>query len=228
MARRRALHFYLAGINNENFLMRDRETGSWWQQVTGRAISGPLEGETLELVANDELSFGLWKAEAPRGLVLEPEHGHDKDYDSEWEKEVARLPVTVSFPGRGLGDRDVVLGVEVAGQARAFPLERVRVQSPVQDKMNGVPIVLVLGPDGKSVRVFRSVLNGTEVELYRDQQGAQWQLVDGRGNVWNFQGCAVSGPAAGQCLEQINYLKDYWFDWRNYHPGTTVSGKLGN
>jgi hypothetical protein len=24
----RALHFYLAGINNQNFLMRDKETGT--------------------------------------------------------------------------------------------------------------------------------------------------------------------------------------------------------
>ena len=208
--------------------MRDRETGSWWQQVTGRAISGPLEGATLELVANDELSFGLWKSEAPRGLVLEAVTGHEKDYDSDWEKEVEKLPVTVSFPGQGLKDRDVVLGLEVGGQARAFPLERVRTQSPMQDKVNGVPLLLVLGPDGKSVRVFRSMLNGAEISLYRDQQSAQWQLVDGRGNVWNFQGCAVSGPATGQCLGQVNYLKDYWFDWRNYHPDTTISGKLGN
>jgi uncharacterized protein DUF3179 len=228
VARQRTLHFYLAGINNENFLMRDRQTGSWWQQVTGRAISGPLEGETLELVANDELSFGLWKAEAPRGLVLEPVAGHEKDYDSDWEKEVEKLPVTVSFPGQGLKDRDVVLGLEAEGQARAFPLERVQAQSPMQDKINGIPILLVVGPDGKSVRIFRSVLNGAEVELYRDQQSSQWQLVDGRGNIWNFQGCAVSGPAAGQCLKQINYLKDYWFDWRNYHPQTTISGRLRN
>ena len=203
--------------------MRDRETGSWWQQVTGRAISGPLEGATLELVANDELSFGLWKSESPRGLVLEPVKSRDKDYDSDWEKEVEQLPVTVSYPGQGLRDRDVVLGIEIGGQARAFPLDRVRAQSPVEDKMNGVPIVLVLGPDGKSVRVFRSALNGSEVELYRDRQSAQWQLIDGRGNSWNFQGCAVSGPAAGQCLEKVTYLKDYWFDWRNYHALTTVA-----
>jgi hypothetical protein len=225
VARNRSLHFYLAGINNQNFLMRDRETGSWWQQVTGRAISGPLEGAALDLVANDEVTFGLWRSESPRGLVLEPVKDHEKDYDSDWEKEVQRLPVTVSFPGRGLRDRDVVLGVEIGGQARAFPLDRVRAQSPVEDKMNGVPIVLVLGPDGKSVRIFRSTLNGTEIELYRDRQSAVWQLVDGHGNSWNFQGCAVAGPAAGQCMEKISYLKDYWFDWRNYHPGTTVAGE---
>ena len=65
MAKGRELHFYLAGINNQNFLMRDRETGSWWQQVTGRAISGPLAGNTLELESSDELTFGVWKSESP-------------------------------------------------------------------------------------------------------------------------------------------------------------------
>ncbi len=72
MANGRELHFYLAGINNQNFLMRDRETGSWWQQVTGRAIAGSLAGSTLELVPNDELTFELWKSESPQGLVLAP------------------------------------------------------------------------------------------------------------------------------------------------------------
>ena len=39
----RVLHFYLAGINNQNFLMRDKETGTWWQQITGKALYGPLQ-----------------------------------------------------------------------------------------------------------------------------------------------------------------------------------------
>jgi len=54
----RALHFYLAGINNQNFLMRDKETGTWWQQITGKAIYGPLKGASLDLVPYDELTFG--------------------------------------------------------------------------------------------------------------------------------------------------------------------------
>ena len=44
----RELHFRLAGINNQNFLMRDDETGTWWQQVSGKALSGPLKGQVLE------------------------------------------------------------------------------------------------------------------------------------------------------------------------------------
>ena len=63
----RVLDFYLAGINNQNFLMRDQETGTWWQQITGKAIYGPLQGATLDLVLSDELTFGEWKTEFPRG-----------------------------------------------------------------------------------------------------------------------------------------------------------------
>ena len=223
-ARGRELHFYLAGINNQNFLMRDRETGSWWQQVTGRAIAGELAGSALELMPNDELTFALWKSESPRGLglVLAPVSGHEKDYDKEWGKEVAKYPVPLTFPGQGLKDRDVILGVEIGGQARAFPLAKVRSESPVEDKIGGIPVALVTGPDGESVRIFRSQWNGLDVELYRDAQNPEWQLVDSQGNTWNFAGCATRGPAAGQCLEKINYLKDYWFDWKNYNPRTTV------
>jgi hypothetical protein len=55
----------LAGINNQNFLMRDEETGTFWQQISGRAISGPLNGSQLEPVHSDELTFALWRSEAP-------------------------------------------------------------------------------------------------------------------------------------------------------------------
>ncbi len=69
----RTLHFHLNGINNQNFIMRDEETGSWWQQVSGEAIFGPLKGKKLKAVAMDELSFALWKREHPAGRVLRPD-----------------------------------------------------------------------------------------------------------------------------------------------------------
>jgi hypothetical protein len=218
----RELHFYLAGINNQNFLMRDRETGSWWQQVTGRAISGPLQGAALELAPYDELTFGLWKSESPQGQVLAPVAGHEKDYDADWEKGVAKYPVPVSFPGQGLKDRDVIFGIELGGQSRAYPLDRVLQNRVVVDRISGIAVALVAAADGKSVRAFRSGWDGNDLELYRDSQNPDGQLVDGSGNAWNFEGCAERGPAAGQCLQRIAILKDFWFDWKNYHPQTTV------
>ena len=248
--RGQVLHFYLAGINNQNFLMRDKETGTWWQQITGKAIFGPLKGSTLELVPSDELSFGQWKSEVSAGKVLAPVPKYTKEYDSDWEPEVAKLPVVISFPGTELKSRDVVVGLEIQGASRAYPWDKLVKQTPVSDMVNGTPILLVVGPDGKSFRVFVSRIEGKDSEFFLkgDSEGPDetrsaaatasgqtkpasvtssaqkpWLLLDtSTASEWNFQGCAVSGPAQGKCLERVPALKDYWFDWRNYHPETTV------
>src|SRR5262249_30658651 len=151
--------------NNQNFLMRDRETGTWWQQISGKAIFGPLKGARLELTPFDELSFGLWKKESPGGQVLTPVQRDQKEYDSKWENEVAKLPVPVSFPRTELKSRDVVIGLAVAGEARAYPMNTILKQSPLEDRLGGEPILLVVGPDGKSVRTFLSRVGDTDIEL---------------------------------------------------------------
>lgn len=234
----RALHFYLAGINNQNFLMRDKETGSWWQQITGRAIYGPLRGAALELVLSDELTFGEWRAEFPSGKVLAPVAKYTKEYDPNWEPDVAKLPVVISFPGTELKSRDVVVGLMFGGAARAYLWETFAKQSPVVDRVNGTPLLLVLGPDGKSFRVFISRIDGQEAEFFLQSSTPQTNQADVEkksdpakqrtlfdtttASQWNFQGCAISGPAQGKCLDRVPALKDYWFDWRNYHPDTTI------
>jgi hypothetical protein len=264
----RVLHFYLAGINNQNFLMRDKETGTWWQQITGKAVYGPLKGSALDLVPYDELSFGQWKTEVSGGQVLAPLAKYEKEYDSKWEAEVAKLPVVISFPGTELKSRDVVVGLQIEGDARAYPWEALVKQSPIMDRVNGTPLLVAVGPDGKSFRVFISRVDGKDTEFFlkdepesdapsAEKPGASaeakpaetkavvpadtktdtssaaktvhpttpkpWVLLDtASASEWNFQGCAVSGTSQGKCLARIPALKDYWFDWRNYHPETTI------
>ena len=271
----RVLNFYLAGINNQNFLMRDRETGTWWQQTTGKAIYGPLQGASLELVLGDELTFGEWKSEVSNGKVLAEVPKYVKEYDSNWEPEVAKLPVVISFPGTELKSRELVVGLEIDGTSRAYPWETLVKQSPVIDRVHGTPLLMVVGADGKSFRVFISRIDGQDAEFFlqgetedgtkaeakNDTSAAtksevksevrseataatktaasadpigvapsaakpapkSWRLLDtATASEWNFQGCAVSGPSLGKCLDRVPALKDYWFDWRNYHPGTTI------
>jgi hypothetical protein len=271
----RALHFYLAGINNQNFLMRDKETGTWWQQITGKAIYGPLKGASLELVPYDELTFGEWKSEVSGGQVLAEVPKYSKEYESNWEPDVLKRPVVISFPGTELKSRDVVVGLELNGLSRAYPWDTLLKQSPVVDHLSGTPLLVAVAPDKKSFRVFVSRIDGKDAEFFlkgeaedepdatktskkletpvdaskssagvppavagaaspRTLQPAQtaakpdppakpWLLLDTTtASEWNFQGCAVSGPAQGKCLDRVSALKDYWFDWRNYHPDTTI------
>jgi Protein of unknown function (DUF3179) len=271
------LHFYLAGINNQNFLMRDKETGTWWQQINGKAIYGPLKGSSLDLVAYDELTFAEWKSEVSGGQVLAEVPKYAKKYESNWEPEIAKLPVVISFPGTELKSRDIVVGVEFNGASRAYPWDTLVKQSPVMDQIAGTPVLIAVAPDKKSFRVFVSRIDAKNAEFFlkaetdqlaeantkqtdppetlspakgssgaalkpavagatssRPADAAQplakadppakpWLMLDtSTASEWNFQGCAVSGPAQGKCLDRVPALKDYWFDWRNYHPDTTI------
>ena len=223
------LTFHLAGINNQNFLMRDEETGTYWQQISGAAVSGPLKGRQLTLVHSDELTLATWKSEQPRGTVLDDVPKYTSDYAKrDWDVEMKREPTVLSFPEHGLTARDLMLGIQAFGASRAFLYERVIREKLVKDHVGAEPVLLVVGPDDQSVRAFRDRIPGVggATDFYRITGRSGVLLIDdSTGSEWNFQGCATSGKAKGLCLEPIPMLKDYWFDWRNYNPKTSVYGK---
>lgn len=52
-------------------VLRDRETGTYWTPVTGRALSGPLAGETLALIPSAVTTAEAWRELYPSTLCLE-------------------------------------------------------------------------------------------------------------------------------------------------------------
>src|SRR5450432_3135704 len=148
--------------------MRDEETGSYWQQVTGAAIAGPLKGQHLTLLPQDELSFGLWKKWQPNGTVLAPLPLYASKYEkADWESEYSKLPTVIHGTKGTLADRETIIGVVRNGTAQAYPLSKLTVQSRVLiDNVGGEPIMVALGPDGKSIRVFSREIAGRTLECY--------------------------------------------------------------
>lgn len=220
----RKVRFHLAGIRNQNFILRDERTGSWWQQVTGEAIAGPWKGRRLRQIAHDEITFARFRRESPRGRVLRPDPRHAADYEpADWEDGIAKLPlVTRADPDDPLPPREVVLGIEVDGVARAFPRSAIAAEGILQDAIGEVPIVLVFAQDGVSVRAFDRRVDGRVLELARRAQDDALLLDAETASTWDFTGRAVGGPLAGKRLGRIEVLWDYWFDWKTYHPDTTV------
>ncbi len=216
------LKFKLAGINNQNFIMRDEETGSWWQQISGQAIQGPLKGSELVSVETDELTFGTWKQENPNGRVLKPDAKISVEkYDPNWEPEVARMPVRVEKLDETLEPRTLVIGISIDKNSKAYPFTAIEKQAPILDTVGTTPIVIVLAEDGKSVRAFSRTLDGRKLEFL--QKPDTNELVDAEtASVWDFTGTAISGELAGKQLTKVTVLRDYWFDWKTYHPETQL------
>lgn len=225
----RRLTFRLAGINNQNFVMRDEQTGTWWQQVTGLAIHGPLKGRRLTPVPHDQVTFATWRAEQPSGRVLKLDEAiaaRDDYAPADWEEDMADLPTpAIGTPARdGIEARTLVIGVTLGGRARAWPHESV-VQSGVWlDELGGVPLMLLTATDGRSVRAFDRRADGRALTFVRagtdPHSGVLLDLETL--SEWNFQGRAIAGELAGRQLARVDLLLDYWFDWVKYNPGTEV------
>jgi Protein of unknown function (DUF3179) len=238
----RRLRFRLAGINNQNFIMRDEETGSWWQQVTGRAFAGPMTGAQLTLVPHDEVAFGVWKADHAAGRVLKSDEAVEArdDYAPlDWERRMARTRVVTTLPkGSPFEARALVIGITVRGRSKAYPLEALRQARVITDELHDVPILIVLGEDGRSVRVFdrrpdvapafrpagpTAAARGSAALQFVATPAARLTLVDLETmSEWDFGGRATSGPLGGRTLARLPFLLEYWFDWQTYHPETEV------
>ena len=203
----RTLTFRLAGINNQNFVMRDDQTGSWWQQVSGLAIAGPLRGQRLTLVPHDELTFATWKAEQPHGRVLNQDADALKrdDYaEPDWEEHVGRYPVHVAVaPGGPLEPRTTVVGVTRGGKSKAWPQASVMSAGATIDQVGDVPLALVVAPDGRSIRVFDRRVNGQTLTFVRAGTAITTSaLLDLETmSEWDFEGRATGRRPCGRATE---------------------------
>jgi uncharacterized protein DUF3179 len=75
------------------------------------------------------------------------------------------------------------------------------------------------------VRAFARTMDGRELTIFA-KPGKPLRLVDAETrSEWSFTGEATSGPLAGRELPRVQVLLDYWFDWRTYHPKTSVYGR---
>lgn len=205
--------------------MKDEQTGSWWQQVTGEAIQGPLKGAHLGLVDHDEISFATWKRENPQGRVLRPDSKVEQFYEpADWEEQYAHLRVVTPIQlSDTTAQRTLVYGLTMNGVSKAYSNQSLRKQSPVVDHVGQRAVLIVMEKDKKSVRAFDRSVDGRELEFFAKPQAPELTLLDSEtGSEWDFTGKAIGGPLKGRQLNKLPILADYWFDWKSYHPETAL------
>ena len=130
-----------------------------------------------------------------------------------------------------LEDDDIVFGIVVNGEARAYPRRIMEVREMVNDTLGGrdlgIPYCTLCGAaqayftDQLPPGVERPILR-TSGLLIRSNKVmydlATWSIFD------TFRGNAVTGPLAdmGLVLEQASVITSDWGSWREAYPDTTV------
>ncbi|MCB1519004.1 MAG: DUF3179 domain-containing protein [Hyphomicrobiaceae bacterium] len=67
-------------LRNSDLVMYDRQTQSWWQQYTGKAIVGALTNTKLHLVPSRLEAFSLFRERNPHGRLLIPNDSASRAY----------------------------------------------------------------------------------------------------------------------------------------------------
>ncbi|MCY4021397.1 MAG: DUF3179 domain-containing protein [Chloroflexi bacterium] len=237
------LDFGVSGfLRNSDLVMYDRQSETWWQQLTGEGLVGRYAGALLDIVPSQVISFASFAERHPEGLVLSRDTGFSRQYGINPYRDYDSRPGR-PFLFRGDIDPrlaspvDHVLAATVDGIAKAYPFAILRQQGVINDVIGDRPVAAFFQPG------LASALGDSVIDNAADlgTAGLYLSTLDGRtltfvlledGNfadeqtrsTWNAYGEAIAGGLQGRELEWVDAFPHFWFAWAAFHPETEVYG----
>lgn len=231
-------------LYNSNLVMYDRVTGTFWDQITGRPMVGPMVGkvERLGRLPSSMARWAAWKRHHPDAKVLErPSSGSGGDRPSGYDEEKADFVPDYSYNpyadyassdygtyGTVVTDdrlvpKERITGVSLKGGAKAYRKSAVRASRLINDFVGGSPVVVAWNPQADDVIVFKRKIPQRAQPLEFKLRDGHW-VDEQTGTTWCWNGEAESGPLADleAQLERVTSTTTYWFAWAAIHPDTEL------
>ncbi len=239
----RVLDFGTSGmVRHSDLVMWDRQTESWWQQITGEAIVGELTGSRLEFIPAPVVSWDQFARTRPGGLLLTRGLGLGRNY--------ARPPyvgyderdspgLSNLLPDSRLPIKERVVALSVGDRHFAYPFSLLLERLVVNDTIEGKDLVIFfsestfspfapdLNPDLThqasqpvgSTGVYEPIVDGRRLTFKVDQGRF---LDEETGSEWSILGQATAGPLTGAQLAPVLHGNHFWFAWVAFRPDTEL------
>ncbi|MEP7200421.1 MAG: DUF3179 domain-containing (seleno)protein [Chloroflexota bacterium] len=133
-------------------------------------------------------------------------------------------PQFVNAADSGYQDDELVMGVEIEGQSKAYPVTLLTFREMVNDELAGVPILVTWCPLCYTGLVHDRRINGKAV-VFGNQgalylNGMTWWDHETE-SLWSQPlGEAIGGPLMGAQLPLLPSSTAPWTTWRREHPQT--------
>jgi len=229
-------------LRHSDLIMWDRQTQSWWQQLTGEAIVGELVGEQLTFLPTRLVSWDDFKAAFPEAEVLSRDTGHSRPYGQNPYRGYDSETTPFLFAGETdarLAAMDRVVAVDQNDETVAYPFETLAEERVVADTVGGEAIV-VFWEEGKTsaldqasiagskdvgaAAVYSPILDGSilDGEPLTFSWDGQSFVDDQTNSHWTIFGQAIEGELAGEQLTPIIHANHFWFAWAAFRPDTRI------
>ena len=207
-------------------VMYDHQSDTLWSQFLSRGVKGPLANIQLEILPALQTTWRQWLSLHPDTKVLDKRGRYQSDsYEGYYRGGSAGI-IGESNKDKRLRGKDLVLGVDLVGAAKAYPFQVMAGQGAINDFFAGQPVLVTFDPLNETGAAFVRSVEGNPLHfktatktadgvlLLRDQEtGSTWQALTGR---------AIDGPLAGTALERLPSFYAFWFAWSDFHPETEL------
>ena len=227
-----------------DLVMWDRQTESWWQQLTGQAIVGELAGAVLTVIPAQIVSWDAFKASYPESEVLSQDTGESRPYGRNpyvGYDDIESSPFLFEGPGDDrLRPMERVIGIQIGNKSAAYLLPEVPVSTTVEGAVGGLDFVILVSPGSVSALDQSDIVDSRDV----GQVGVFIPVIDGNiltfeaanddlfrdletGSTWDVTGVAVGGSLVGSRLTAVSHVVVFWFAWAAAYPETTITQLTG-
>lgn len=208
----------MIGVEEGTMIMYDKQTRSWWSQLFGKAISGPMKGQKLVKLPYTMTTWKKWKSLHPdttvyvkRSIPYRPRFT---------ENQFANLARKSEGPVEAA---DLVVGVEGHVDARAYLLRHLAQKRVLNDVLETQPIIVFLSEDFATVRVLDRSVDG-KTFTFALAKGDRLQDNE-TGSLWDpMTGEAIEGSMKGKRMNAFVSTYSLWFAWKKYRPDTELVG----
>ncbi len=241
----RTLTFGTTGrLRYSNLVMYDRQTETWWQQASGRALIGEFAGTELTLIPVLTVSWDDAAESYPDAQVLSRETEYNRPYGQNpyvGYDDPSATPFLYRGPASPDQHRPLerVLTVKIEDSTKVYSYAVLEQQRVINDEIAGKPVTVFWGEgtasaldtpaiqtgrDIGSANAFKPRADGQTLTFMPDESGS---ITDTQtGSRWNILGEAVSGPLEGTALEPLSGIQHFWFSAYAFSPeGTLFSGE---
>jgi hypothetical protein len=213
--------FRLVGMDHFNAMFEDSETKSWWRQVNGEAIIGPLKGKSLDEIPSEQMSLSSWIDHHPDTWIMQPDSLFKEKYDQmkNYDEGKSKGDLT-KHDSLSWNEKSWIVGVQIGMDSRAYDWNDLQKAKIINDKIDSKLIAVVIEPDSVSFHAFNRVL-GTDTLTFSLSDSSKYMMDTKTNSMWSWNGACVSGPLQGKKLETIQSYQEYWHSWQTFRPQTT-------
>jgi len=156
-------------LYNNNLLMYDRTSKSFWSQLLGAAVFGFHAGSRLELLTVVQSTWAAWKTLYPDTRILSSSTVYQRDYGVDiYDISTYRTNTAILFEQRPHIDprfhpKEMVFGLIGIASAKAYPYVTFQGDAVINDRFEGPPIVALFQESAQLATAFSSYVAGREL-----------------------------------------------------------------